>query len=158
MVHNEPGEFNGYLEHHVKRMLESFRHWTGRYLVEPNLPLAEQARAVFYAPFVVLSHNTAVDPLLNYSNQAGLRLFELSWNELVTLPSRLTAEPVHRVERARLLATVAQRGYIDDYRGVRISKSGRRFLIERATVWNLLDEQGSDYGQAAMFGEWRFLD
>lgn len=158
MTHDAPGQLNGYLEHHVRRMLDSLSRWTGRYLLDPNLPMLEQARALFYAPFVVLSHNTDVDPLLNYSNQTGLRLFELGWSELITLPSRLTAEPVHQDERAQLLEKVTQHGYIDDYRGVRISKSGRRFWIEGATVWNLLDEQGEHYGQAATFGEWKFLD
>jgi hypothetical protein len=41
---------------------------------------------------------------------------------------------------------------------VRVSKSGRRFIIEKATVWNLLDEVGAPCGQAATFGNWRFLD
>ncbi|MGZ9083829.1 MAG: MEKHLA domain-containing protein [Rhodoplanes sp.] len=31
----------------------------------------------------------------------------------------------------------------------------RRFLIERATVWNLLDRGGDYAGQAAMFRHWR---
>jgi hypothetical protein len=57
-----------------------------------------------------------------------------------------------------LLSEVSSRGYINDYRGVRVAKNGRRFLIERATVWNLLDESGAPYGQAATFNEWRYLD
>jgi hypothetical protein len=65
---------------------------------------------------------------------------------------------MHRDERARLLDRVSQQGYIDDYRGVRISKTGRRFMIEQATVWNLLDENGAPYGQAATFSQWRYLD
>jgi hypothetical protein len=56
-----------------------------------------------------------------------------------------------------LLATVNQHGFIDDYRGVRISKSGRRFMIEQATVWNLLDENGAPYGQAASFSQWEYI-
>jgi hypothetical protein len=114
-----------------------------------------QARELFYAPFVVLSHDTAA--VLNYANKAGLDLFELTWKELIALPSRQTAEPSEQAERERLLATVAKQGYIDHYRGVRITKGGRRFLIERATVWNLLNDQGAYYGQAAMFSQWEFL-
>jgi hypothetical protein len=57
-----------------------------------------------------------------------------------------------------LLATVARQGFIDDYRGVRIAKSGGRFVIEQATVWNLLDENRAHYGQAATFSHWRYLD
>jgi hypothetical protein len=76
---------------------------------------------------------------------------------LVKLPSRETAEPGEQAERERLLQTVTKQGYIDNYRGIRITKSGRRFLIEQATVWNLLDENGGHYGQAATFSQWRFL-
>ena len=74
------------------------------------------------------------------------------------MPSRLTAQALEQDERARLLSQVSEQGYIGDYRGIRITKAGRRFLIERATVWNLLDESGAFYGQAATFSEWRFLD
>ncbi|MEA3642760.1 MAG: MEKHLA domain-containing protein [Lamprobacter sp.] len=48
-------------------------------------------------------------------------------------------------------AAVAERGFIDDYRGVRVSASGRRFMIEQASVWNLTDAQGRPAGQAATF-------
>ena len=62
-----------------------------------------------------------------------------------------------RDERARLLAAVTANGFIDDYAGIRISKTGRRFRIAQATVWNLLDESGTFSGQAAMFSRWEFL-
>jgi hypothetical protein len=55
------------------------------------------------------------------------------------------------------LARVAQDGYIDDYTGVRVSSSGKRFLIRNATVWNLLDEKGQPYGQAALLKEWQAI-
>lgn len=154
---SEPNESNQYLVAHVTRLVASLRLWTGKSLVQPDLSPSEQARELYRAPFVVLSHDTAPDPLLNYANLVGLNLFELKWGELMTLPSRLTAESIHQEERARLLETVTRQGYIDNYRGVRISKTGRRFLIEQATVWNLLDERGAHYGQAAIFSQWSFL-
>jgi PAS domain-containing protein len=152
-----PSEGNGFLMLHAQRLLQSLRHWTGRQLVDADAAPADQARALFHAPYIVLSHDTAADPILNYANQAALRLFELSWHELIRLPSRLTAEPLHRAERSRLLATVTEQGFIDDYRGVRISKSGRRFMIEQATVWNLVDKNGAPYGQAATFSRWAYI-
>jgi MEKHLA domain len=155
---NEPAALNGYLERHVRLLLDSFHHWTGKNLVQQEQSSREQARELFYAAFVVLSHDSGSDPLLNYANEAGLHLFELKWDELIALPSRLTAEPLHRDERARLLGRVTQHGYIDDYSGVRISRSGRRFLIEQAVVWNVRDEEDAPYGQAATFSQWRFLD
>jgi len=154
----EPAELNDYLEGHVRLLLDSFRQWTRKDLVQQEQSPKEQARELFYAPFVVLSHDSGSDPLLNYANEAGLYLFEVTWEELIALPSRLTAEPLHREQRARLLARVTQHGYIEDYTGVRISRSGRRFLIEQATVWNVRDEQGALFGQAATFSRWRFLD
>ena len=94
---------------------------------------------------------------MNYGNAAALALWEMSWPELTRTPSRLTAEAPNREERARLLAAVTAHGFIDDYSGIRISKSGRRFRIARATVWNLLDERGNYAGQAAAFSQWEFL-
>ena len=90
---------------------------------------------------------------LNYANLVGLRLFELSWDELICLPSRRTAEPVHQDERARLLETVTRQGYIDNYRGIRVSENRAALLIEQATVWNLFDESGVICGQAATFSD-----
>ena len=155
---SKPTDVNGYLENHARLLLDSFRHWTGKSLVQQDRSPTEQARELFYASFVVLSHDGSIDPLLNYANEAGLHLFALKWEELIALPSRLTAEPLHRDERARLLGRVTEHGYIDDYTGVRISRTGRRFFIEQATVWNVRDEQGAPYGQAATFSRWRFLD
>jgi len=155
---NEPSEANEFLASHANRLIASLRRWTARDLVDRGLSPAEQARRLFNAPFVVLSHDSSPEPLLNYANLAGLRLFGLAWEELIRLPSRQTAEPVHREERARLLETVTRQGYIDDYRGIRISRTGRRFRIEQATVWNLLDENYTACGQAATFSEWQYLD
>lgn len=156
--HQEPCEKNQFLADHIARLLASLRRLTARDLVDRQLSIAEQARQIYDAPFVVLSHDTAADPILNYGNRAGMELFELSWEELIQTPSRLTAEPMHRDERARLLGAVTQNGFIDDYRGVRVSKNGRRFLIEKATVWNLLADKGEPHGQAATFSAWEYLD
>ncbi len=63
-----------------------------------------------------------------------------------------------REERAKLsLEAVTRHGFIDNYAGIRISKSGRRFEIFRATVWNLVSKAGEPCGQAATFSEWKFL-
>ena len=118
---------------------------------------AELAQRVFEAPFVLVSHGTEADPILNYGNAAALALWEMTWEELTRTPSRLTAEAPNREERARLLDAVTRRGFIDDYSGVRISKSGRRFRISCATVWNLLTETNQPCGQAAMFDKWELV-
>ncbi|TAK97818.1 MAG: MEKHLA domain-containing protein [Verrucomicrobia bacterium] len=142
---------------HTQTLARSLRHWTGRDLLPGVSEPAVLAQKVFAAPFVLVSHGTEADPVLNYGNRAALELWEMSWAELTRTPSRLTAEAPNREERARLLAAVTARGFIDDYSGVRISKSGRRFRIARATVWNLLTEDGKPCGQAAMFERWEFV-
>jgi hypothetical protein len=142
---------------HTARLARSFRKWTGRDLLPGLFNPAGLARNVFEAPFVVVSHGLETDPVLNYGNAAALALWEMSWEELTRTPSRLTAEAPNREERARLLDAVTKRGFIDDYCGVRISKSGRRFRIHRATVWNLLTADGKPCGQAAMFDQWEFI-
>ena len=142
---------------HSQTIARSLKHWTGRDLLPENFTPAERAEKIFHAPFVLVSHGTETDPVLNYGNAAALALWEMSWAELTRTPSRLTAEAPNREERARLLAAVTAKGFIDDYSGVRISKTGRRFRIAQATVWNLLDERGDYSGQAAMFSRWEFL-
>ena len=81
----------------------------------------------------------------------------MDWPSFVQLPSRLSAEPVLRDERARLLEQVARDGCITDYAGVGISSTGRRFRIEQAVVWNLIDEDGVCHGQPAAFDRWQPL-
>jgi len=138
-------------------LLDSFRRWTGRDLIERLGSDEDQAQALFAAPFVVASHGTEADPVLNYGNRAALDLWEMEWTEFSRTPSRLTAEPVNRAERGRMLAEAAARGFFTDYRGVRISRSGRRFLVENAIVWNLVDADDRPRGQAATFSRWTFL-
>jgi MEKHLA domain-containing protein len=50
----------------------------------------------------------------------------------------LTAEPNARDERTRILAEITARGFSDGYTGIRISRTGKRFLIDKATVWTFL--------------------
>jgi hypothetical protein len=52
---------------------------------------------------------------------------------------------------------VTEFGFIDDYRGIRISASGRRFEIRSAVVWNVIDQTGAHWGQAATFSHWDYL-
>lgn len=152
-----PQNINDYLSVHVRRLIESYRRWTGRDLVDAGLPPVEQARALYEAPFVTASHGTEADPVFNYANRAALALFETTWADFTSMPSRLSAEPVAREERAQLLARVNRNGFIDDYSGIRISTSGRRFLIRRATVWNVVDARGAPAGQAVVFRDWEYL-
>jgi hypothetical protein len=139
---------------HVQLLLDSFARLLGRDLVPRDASPVEQARRLFESAFVVVSHGTEADPVLNYANATALRLWEMDWATFVQTPSRLTAEPMHRDERARLLERTRRDGYVDDYAGIRVSQSGRRFRIEQAIVWNLVDAAGHLRGQAATFDTW----
>jgi MEKHLA domain len=103
----------------------------------------------------VLAHNTDPDPRFIYANKAAQACFEYGWDEMVSLPSRLSAEPVAREERQNLLDDVARHGFATGYSGFRIAKSGRRFFIEDGVVWQLIDGDGAVHGQAATFAQWR---
>jgi hypothetical protein len=56
-----------------------------------------------------------------------------------------------------LLARVRKYGFIEDYKGVRVSSSGKRFLVEDSIVWNMIDENGTYRGQAAVLYKWSTL-
>lgn len=99
-------------------------------------------------PAVVLCHDTSPDPVFVFANQAAVGLWE---RPLVGTPSRLTAPPEARAERA---AALASGSVVRGYSGERISASGRRFRILDAAVWPVLDESGAVLGQAATFSAW----
>lgn len=139
-------------------LIDSYRNLVGSNLVEPSSSDIEISRALFSAPFVVVAHGTQVDPILCYGNLAALKLWEMTWDQLTSTPSRLTAEPGARDERERLLRDALTCGFSQNYRGVRISSTGKRFWIEDVTVWNVLNDAGERIGQAAMFEKWKMID
>lgn len=131
-------------------IISSFSRLLGQELIDQN-------QSLFEAPFAVLSHGTQADPIFNYGNQTALNLFEMEWDDFIQLPSRLSAEQVTQKERDRLLERVTEQGYINDYRGVRISSTGKRFMVEDAIVWNMIDDAGIYRGQAAVLYKWSEL-
>ncbi|MBB2693288.1 UNVERIFIED_ORG: hypothetical protein GGI63_004165 [Rhizobium esperanzae] len=143
-LRNDPGFF--------ALLTGSYLRITGRRLVQDG-----QGPDWLYnnAPFVVLAHNTLPDPRFIYANSTAQSCFEYSWDEFITLPSRLSAEQPDRAERQRLLDAVTRDGFVDNGRGLRVAKSGRRFWVDNFTVWQLIDEAGKRLGQAAIFSSWR---
>lgn len=130
---------------------------TGRNLVDHKLSDKDRYRSLFEAPFCVVSHNAGHDPVFNYGNKVALELFEMKWVDFINMPSRLSAEQQIREEREHLLARVTEYGFIEDYKGVRISSSGKRFLVEDSIVWNMIDVNGTYRGQAAVIYKWSKL-
>jgi hypothetical protein len=137
----------------------SYARLLGAELV-PKHERAEDAAAWLYhdAPFGLLAHNTATDPVFVYGNRRAQMLFDYDWDALTALPSRLSAEAPERSERQAFLDQVTRNGYVSGYRGVRIARNGQRFWIEGATVWQLIDERGTLHGQAAMIAHTTPLD
>ncbi|HRC61413.1 MAG TPA: MEKHLA domain-containing protein [Candidatus Propionivibrio aalborgensis] len=143
-------EFDRRLRRRLELICESFLNLTGQPLLEDSTP-----ERLWSAPRVIVAHGIEAEPVFFYGNRMALELFEMDFASFTHLPSRYSAEPLERQERARLLERVRRDGFIDDYAGVRISATGKRFRIEQAVVWNLIDGNGDIHGQAATFDRWK---
>ncbi|MCP4181280.1 MAG: MEKHLA domain-containing protein [bacterium] len=151
MSFEKPCTNNNFLVLHVNILRYSFKYFTGTHFGNSELSDIDYAKELYHAPFAVLSHNTETDPIFNYANLTAQKLFEFPWKEITKLPSRLSAESVNQADRNKLLTKVTENGFICNYSGIRISKTDRRFKIKNGTVWNLIDNEGRHYGQAATF-------
>jgi hypothetical protein len=152
-----PCKKNNYLSEHTELIRQSYSHWLLSELIPESSSELDFAKSLFEADFAVVTHNTGVDPVFNYANQKALELFEFDWLDFTCLPSKYSAEPVNQNERERLLAEVTKNGYIDHYEGIRLSSTGKRFVIKNAVVWNLIDKYQAYQGQAACFKQWYYL-
>jgi hypothetical protein len=139
---------------HVQRILRSYQRWFGQDLLPVQGTPLEQARQMFEAPMAVHSHNHAVDPIFNYANRFTLKVYAMSWDEMLQTPSRLTADPSDRDERMRLVAAAIAKGWATGLSASRFNRLGQRFHIKDAVVWNVLTEDGSLLGQASTFTAW----
>lgn len=136
---------------HIDCIGTSYARLTGRPLVAVE---GDDFRGLWSAPIAIVAHGMEPDPVFFFGNATALKLFEMSFEAFAQLPSRFSAEPVAREERAHLLERVTRYGIINDYAGVRISATGKRFRISQASVWNLTDASGAPAGQAAAFADW----
>ena len=140
-----------FLQRQTQLLLDSYHYWTGASLI------SEAAHDLMDFSDAVASHNAGGDPQFNYANHAALALFKMRDDEFLGLPSRYSAEPMLREQRAAFLAEVTAHGFVQNYSGVRIAKDGSRFLIEQATVWNVVDiaEPENVLGQAVVIKKWK---
>lgn len=136
---------------HILWIGDSYERLTGRPLVSVD---GDPIESLWSAPLAIVAHGMEPDPVFFFGNRIALALFEMDFETFTRLPSRFSAEPLLREERARLLEGVTRNGIIEDYAGVRISATGKRFQISNASVWNLTDPSGEAVGQAAAFAEW----
>lgn len=141
----------GFLQRQTQLLLNSYRYWTGELLIP------ETVQDLMSFSDAVASHIASDDPQFNYANHAALALFKMRDDEFLGLPSRYSAEPMLREQRAAFLAEVTANGFVQNYSGVRIAKDGSRFLIEQATVWNVVDiaQPENVLGQAVVIKKWK---
>lgn len=133
---------------------ESFAQLSGQNLVDPGSDLET---AMWQAPRAIVAHGTEAVPRIFYGNRQTLELFAMNAEQFIGLPSQNSVEPALREERASLFSRLEHEDIIANYSGVRIAADGRRFRIERAFVWNILDSDGNHHGQAATFADWNYL-
>lgn len=136
--------------HHSQCLLNSFQHWVGRSLWTVSGSPLEQAQQLFEAPFPVVSHNTADDPIFNYGNRKALMQFNYPWEAFIEIPSRCVAPPVEQAERSQFLARSRAQGWSQNYCGTRFDRLGNSFVFHNCILWNVLDESGQYRGQAAL--------
>ncbi len=142
-------------------ILNSYEQIVGKKLIARTNNKIEDAKALFLASFVVVSHGRESIPILNYGNQIALDLWEMEWDNFTQTPSTKTVEHNNIKEaqrRQEMLQQVQQKGYIDNYECIRITITGKRFFIKNAIVFNLINNNNQPCGQAATFSEWKFLE
>jgi hypothetical protein len=122
-----------------------------RLLGRPLITGGDTVEALWEAPDPIVAHGTEDDPVFFFGNRAALTAFECDVAAFTAMPSRLSAEAPLRAERQALMQRVATQGFVDDYRGVRISAKGTRFRMTSGVVWNVSDDAGERVGQAATF-------
>jgi hypothetical protein len=144
--------------HRCRVLCDSFARLLGRPLL-PGLAVDDRvlAQQLYDARVVIVAHGIEADPVFWFANRTAQTLWELDWQHFTRMPSRQSVAADEHQDREELLRRAREHGFIDDYRGVRVSASGRRFRIEDVVLWNLTDERGQRIGQAATFARWEFL-
>jgi PAS domain-containing protein len=145
-----------FLARHSHLLMSSYQYWKGEPLIQDG---GDASKALMDSAFAIASHQAGDDPMFNYANHQALALFKMTPEEMLGLPSRYSAEPMLREARAAFLHQVATHGFIENYAGIRIAKDGSRFLIEQATVWNVVEVSSPKQvlGQAVIIKAWHAL-
>ena len=138
---------------HTALLLESHQRLFQRPLVRSSgIRLA--AQELFVLDQVVLCHDGSEVPRFLYANRAALQLFSRNWEQMVGMPSRLSASANQRLSRREQLELARRQDKLENYSGVRVNSQGRRFQIRGARIWSLIDQERHYSGQAACFSQW----
>ena len=96
----------------------------------------------------IASHDT--NGFFNYLNKAALSLFKVTKDQVIGRSTTMTAPKSEQKQRNELLNQVNSHGFIDNYKGIRVSSDGELFQIEDATIWNVIDKNSHKIGQAVI--------
>jgi len=133
-------------------ILDSYRTFLNAELIERSGDPAIDAQQLFDLAAVVLSHAGGDDPRFVYANAAAAAAWRTTPEDLIGMPSRLSAPPDHRESRKAMLDEAARDGYITGYSGTRVARDGSLFVIEDATLWSVHFTDTA--GQAVVFRTW----
>ena len=141
----------------VHLLLTSYQNSYGKKLLDSSKSLYSVKNAgaiLFNIKNPVMAHDNAKDPCLNYANDAALKLWNMGWNEMIGMPSRLTTPKKEQEQRNKALSQATKTQAIKNYQGIRVNSKGELFIIKNARIWTILDEQGNIFGQGATFNCW----
>ncbi len=110
-----------------------------------------KSQELFTIKMPVLAHDNQKDPCLIYANSEALRIWGRRWEQMIGMPSRLTAPVEEQINRSVTLSKAVNQKPISRYCGIRINKKGQKFQINNAQIWTLYDEKDIVFGQAASF-------
>ena len=96
----------------------------------------------------IASHDT--NGFFNYLNKAALSLFKVTKDQVIGRSTTMTAPKSEQKQRNELLNQVNSRGFIENYKGIRVTSDGGLFEIEDATIWNVYDKNSHKIGQAVI--------
>jgi len=142
------------LEEHCNDLYFSYEKLTQKILLEIDATKSlDFLMNEFKYP--IASHSLGDVPLFNYANEAMLNLFKIPRDEFIGLASYQSANEINRKERESLLAQVRKTGFVENYQGFRVKKNGDTFLIKKATVWNVSNNDGQVHSQAVIIFDWQ---
>lgn len=102
------------------------------------------------APYAILAHNNKEIPNFIYANQFAVSCFKYTEDEILSLPSYLSAAPDNQAERNKILDQVQANNIAFNYNGMRLTKFNESFAINDGVIWKVF-ENDEVIGQAALF-------
>ncbi len=139
------------------QLLQSYKNAFGKpLLICPDVDDYHrlQSQELFILKKIVIAHDKQDDPCLIYANASALQLWQMSWDEMIGMPSRQTAPKDAQRQRQAILNKAITKTAIKGYRGIRVNKKGEKFFIDNVKIWTIWDNDNSAIGQAASFASW----